>query len=174
VAPIATGTPIPSTADWTVRRSSPGSTWYAVLIDVLVVPSVSDVDDPGGCDEHEQGERGFAPGARRHEHRHCQHRDEGRIRRDSELEAEAPQQEARHQGEEEHVDQVEDDGVLREEVRQVGGVVVPRRRSIEDEVLDQLRPGGGEHLVGDDEGTNRVESSRRSGGRGTASTERST
>ncbi len=38
--PIATGTPIPSTAVCTDRRSRSGSTWYVALMDVRVVPSV--------------------------------------------------------------------------------------------------------------------------------------
>ena len=38
--PIATGTPIPSTAVWTDRRVRSGSTWYIALIEVRVVPSV--------------------------------------------------------------------------------------------------------------------------------------
>ena len=41
MAPIATGTPTPSTTVCTASRSSTGTTWYAVLIDVRVVPSVA-------------------------------------------------------------------------------------------------------------------------------------
>ncbi len=38
--PIATGTPIPSTAACTDSRRRAGRTWYIALIDVRVVPSV--------------------------------------------------------------------------------------------------------------------------------------
>ena len=40
VAPMATGTPIPSTTAWTARRSPTGTTWNAAFTDVRVVPSV--------------------------------------------------------------------------------------------------------------------------------------
>ncbi len=39
--PIATGTPIPSTAACTGSRARSGTAWYVTLIEVRVVPSVS-------------------------------------------------------------------------------------------------------------------------------------
>ena len=40
MAPIATGTPTPSTIACTASRSSARTTWYAALIEVRVVASV--------------------------------------------------------------------------------------------------------------------------------------
>ena len=42
IAPMATGTPTPSTLAWTAIRSSTGSNWKIALIDPRVTPSVNE------------------------------------------------------------------------------------------------------------------------------------
>ena len=127
VAPIATGTPTPSTVAWTACALLGGQQLVGG-VDGRARQTVlqRDVDDARGRDEDEQGERAAAGDDRRDEHRHAEQSHERGVRGDSEAEAEAPQQHPREQHEEEDVDEVEERRVRREEAGQARGVVVAR------------------------------------------------
>ena len=64
VAPMATGTPMPSTLAWTAIRSSTGSTWKTALIEPRVMPSLSAMSTIRADTTMENSASDDAPGPR--------------------------------------------------------------------------------------------------------------
>ena len=152
VAPMAIGTPMPSTLAWTAIRSSTGSNWKIALIDPRVTPSVNDdVDDPGGDDEREQQQRRRARTEGGDEHRDRQDGHHGRVGHEAEAKSEAGQQPRGEQEEEGDVDRVEETRVEGDEPGQLGCVGVAGGRPVEHEEVEDLAPHGRQQLVGEHE-----------------------
>ncbi len=148
--PIATGTPIPSTAAWTDRRRRVRDHLVRRVDRGAGGPiRQGDVGDASRRDDRQEGQRAPARDGVDRDHGDSEDREHDRVGRDPEPEAVATKQGPRQQEQERDAHDVHHRRVAREESRQCRRIRVLRARAVEDQEVGQLAGECGQDLVGE-------------------------